>query len=35
MSKSRGNAIALSATEDETAQLIRGARTDPERGHHL
>jgi tryptophanyl-tRNA synthetase len=31
MSKSRGNAIALSATEDETAQLIRGARTDPER----
>jgi tryptophanyl-tRNA synthetase len=31
MSKSRGNAIALSASEDETAQLIRGAKTDPER----
>jgi tryptophanyl-tRNA synthetase len=28
MSKSRGNAIALAATEDETAQLIRRARTD-------
>jgi tryptophanyl-tRNA synthetase len=31
MSKSRGNAIALSATEDETAALIRKARTDAER----
>lgn len=31
MSKSRGNAIPLSATEDETAALIRGARTDAER----
>ncbi|MEV0390997.1 tryptophan--tRNA ligase [Nonomuraea sp. NPDC050643] len=31
MSKSRGNAIALSATEDETAVLIRKARTDSER----
>jgi tryptophanyl-tRNA synthetase len=31
MSKSRGNAIALSASEDETAQLIRTARTDAER----
>ncbi|MFB4285950.1 MULTISPECIES: tryptophan--tRNA ligase [unclassified Nonomuraea] len=31
MSKSRGNAIALSATEDETAALIRGARTDSDR----
>jgi tryptophanyl-tRNA synthetase len=28
MSKSRGNSIALSATADETARLIRGARTD-------
>jgi tryptophanyl-tRNA synthetase len=28
MSKSRGNAIALGATSDETARLIRGARTD-------
>jgi tryptophanyl-tRNA synthetase len=28
MSKSRGNAIAISASEDETATLIRGARTD-------
>jgi tryptophanyl-tRNA synthetase len=28
MSKSRGNAIALRATADETARLIRGARTD-------
>ena len=28
MSKSRRNAIALGATEDETARLIRGARTD-------
>jgi tryptophanyl-tRNA synthetase len=28
MSKSRGNAIALSATADETARLIRGAKTD-------
>jgi tryptophanyl-tRNA synthetase len=31
MSKSRGNAIALAAGEDETARLIRGARTDSER----
>ncbi|GAA3968557.1 tryptophan--tRNA ligase [Actinomadura viridis] len=31
MSKSRGNAIALSATPDETARLIKGARTDAER----
>ncbi|MBT2235439.1 tryptophan--tRNA ligase [Nonomuraea sp. NEAU-A123] len=31
MSKSRGNAVALSATEDETAALIRGARTDADR----
>jgi len=28
MSKSRGNAIALAASSDETARLIRGARTD-------
>jgi tryptophanyl-tRNA synthetase len=28
MSKSRGNAIALGATNDETARLIRGAKTD-------
>lgn len=31
MSKSRGNSIPLSATEDETAALIRAARTDGER----
>jgi len=31
MSKSRHNAIALAASEDETARLIRGARTDTER----
>lgn len=31
MSKSRGNAITLGATEDETARLIRGAKTDAER----
>lgn len=31
MSKSRGNAIALAADADETARLIRGARTDSER----
>ncbi|MER7760534.1 tryptophan--tRNA ligase [Streptomyces sp. NPDC097619] len=31
MSKSRGNAIALSATADETARLLKGARTDAER----
>ncbi|MEV0632831.1 tryptophan--tRNA ligase [Nonomuraea wenchangensis] len=31
MSKSRGNAIALKATEDETAALIRKARTDADR----
>ena len=31
MSKSRGNAIALRATADETARLIRGAKTDGER----
>ena len=28
MSKSRGNAVALSATADETARLIKGAKTD-------
>jgi tryptophanyl-tRNA synthetase len=31
MSKSRGNAVALSATPDETVRLIRGAKTDAER----
>ena len=31
MSKSRGNAIALSATADETAELIKRARTDTRR----
>jgi tryptophanyl-tRNA synthetase len=31
MSKSRGNGIALQATEDETAAMIRRARTDSER----
>ncbi|WP_331773513.1 tryptophan--tRNA ligase (plasmid) [Embleya sp. NBC_00888] len=31
MSKSRGNAIALAATADETAKLIRGAKTDADR----
>ena len=31
MSKSRGNSIPLSATADETARLIRGAKTDAER----
>jgi tryptophanyl-tRNA synthetase len=31
MSTSRGNAIALGATEDETARLIRAARTDADR----
>jgi tryptophanyl-tRNA synthetase len=31
MSKSRGNAIALSASASETARLIRGAKTDAER----
>ncbi|GAB2690854.1 tryptophan--tRNA ligase [Kitasatospora kifunensis] len=31
MSKSRGNAIALGANEDETARLLRGAKTDTER----
>ena len=31
MSKSRGNAIALAATADETARLIRGAVTDSDR----
>jgi tryptophanyl-tRNA synthetase len=31
MGKSAGNAIALRATADETAQLIRRAKTDPER----
>jgi tryptophanyl-tRNA synthetase len=31
MSKSRGNAIALRATADETARLIRGAKTDAKR----
>jgi tryptophanyl-tRNA synthetase len=31
MSKSRGNAIAIGATAEETARLIAGARTDAER----
>ncbi|BFV59261.1 tryptophan--tRNA ligase [Kitasatospora sp. CMC57] len=31
MSKSRGNGIALGATEDETARLIKGATTDADR----
>jgi tryptophanyl-tRNA synthetase len=31
MSKSRNNAIMLGATEDETAQLIKKAKTDAER----
>jgi len=31
MSKSRGNAISLRATADETARLIKGARTDAQR----
>ncbi|MFJ2189678.1 tryptophan--tRNA ligase [Kitasatospora sp. NPDC087861] len=31
MSKSRGNAIPLGATEDETARAIRGAMTDADR----
>jgi tryptophanyl-tRNA synthetase len=31
MGKSRGNAISLGATEDETARLIRAAKTDGER----
>ncbi|GAA0232389.1 tryptophan--tRNA ligase [Cryptosporangium japonicum] len=31
MSKSRGNAIAIGASPDETARLIRGAKTDAER----
>ncbi|MEU7040968.1 tryptophan--tRNA ligase [Streptomyces varsoviensis] len=31
MSKSRGNSVALGATEDETAQLIKRAKTDAER----
>ncbi|WUG39739.1 tryptophan--tRNA ligase [Kitasatospora sp. NBC_00458] len=31
MSKSRGNAIPLSADEDTTARLIKGARTDADR----
>jgi tryptophanyl-tRNA synthetase len=31
MSKSRPNAISLAASEDETARLIRGARTDGQR----
>jgi tryptophanyl-tRNA synthetase len=31
MSKSRGNAITLAADADETARLIKGAKTDPER----
>jgi tryptophanyl-tRNA synthetase len=31
MSKSRGNAIALGSSEDETARLIRAAKTDSER----
>ncbi|MFP4383775.1 MAG: tryptophan--tRNA ligase [Spirochaetia bacterium] len=31
MSKSRNNAVLLSAAEDETAKLIKKAKTDPER----
>jgi tryptophanyl-tRNA synthetase len=31
MGKSRGNAIALRATADETARLIKGAKTDGQR----
>ncbi len=31
MSKSRGNAIAISATADETARLISAAKTDADR----
>ena len=31
MSKSRGNAVPIRATADETARLIAGARTDAER----
>ena len=31
MSKSRGNAIALGADDDETARLVRSAKTDAER----
>jgi tryptophanyl-tRNA synthetase len=31
MSKSRGNAIALRATADETARLVKGAQTDAQR----
>ncbi|MFE2724447.1 tryptophan--tRNA ligase [Kitasatospora sp. NPDC059327] len=31
MSKSRGNAVRLSADADTTARLIRGAKTDPDR----
>ena len=31
MSESRGNAIALAATEDETARLLRAAKTDSRR----
>lgn len=31
MSKSRGNAVELRASEDETARLLRGAKTDGER----
>jgi tryptophanyl-tRNA synthetase len=31
MSKSRGNALALGASADETARLIRGAKTDADR----
>ncbi len=31
MSKSRGNAIPLAADEDETARLVRAARTDADR----
>ena len=35
MSKSRGNTIPLSATADETARLIRGAKTDVRALHQL
>ena len=31
MSKSRGNAIGIGASADQTARLLKGARTDPDR----
>ena len=35
MSKTRGNTIPLGATEDETAAIIRAARSDGAAAHHL